>query len=64
MNKSAFTFYRYKGNEYRVTGTVMMKCPKTRKWLLAMKYEQYNNSSQVYVREVNDFYDKFEGFDP
>lgn len=59
-----FIFFRYKGNEYRLIGPISMKCPVTRKWIEAVRYEQYDNPRKSYVREINDFALKFEGFHP
>ena len=61
MNKLDFEHYSYKGNVYKVLGTLKMKDPVSRKWLTAVHYRTRYYISISYVREFKDFMDKFKG---
>lgn len=50
--------YIYKGNKYEVIRACKVKDPATQDWYAAIIY--WNpNTQQTYVREINDFYNKF-----
>lgn len=52
-------FYKYKGKHYIALGIVKMKDPNSRGWFLAAKYEREDIPRVTYVREINDFNEKF-----
>ena len=52
--------FRYKGNDYVVTGEVKFKDPASGEWAQAYLYVNRNEPDTVYVREKSDFDAKFE----
>lgn len=55
--------FEYKGNKYGIQNIVEMKDPSTGKWLKAVHYMPWHNSTKRYVRELDDFIKKFKSVD-
>ncbi len=65
MDELRYTFYEYKGRQYRVISLVQLKNPEDGEWVPAVQYQSYNDGNgQFYVRELEDFIRKFKGFKP
>lgn len=58
--KKNVCLFKFKGNEYAVTGEVKMKHPVTGEWIESYQYVNRSDPFTVYVREKNDFEAKFE----
>ena len=60
MDNSMSNYYEYKGNFYKSYNTVLMKCPTTRDWVKAVRYEGIESDFNIiFIREVDDFNSKF-----
>lgn len=46
-------------NKYRVLGTCKVKDPQTREWYDAVMYREAELGGGIYVREKEEFYQKF-----
>lgn len=57
--KSHLYIYPKNGHEYYVNATIKMKSPDTGEWHDAVLYSNHKDR-QTYVREYNDFFNKFE----
>lgn len=54
--------YYYKGNPYRVLGECKFKNPATRQWHEAVMYQRADdapNKDEIYVRDKEEFYNRF-----
>lgn len=56
--KSHLFIYPKNGHEYYVNAIIKMKSPDTGEWHDAVLYSDYKKR-ETYVREYNDFFDKF-----
>lgn len=50
--------YFYKGNEYRVSKTTLMK-DSQKNWITAVNYHNINNPESDYIRSEEQFKDRF-----
>lgn len=56
------SLWTYKGNTYRIEQVALMKDPNTRQWISCIIYRRRFRKAcddSSYVRESNDFFDKF-----
>lgn len=51
--------YKYKGNPYHIVGFCKFKDPNTREWHDAIMYQRADEISGIYVREREEFYNRF-----
>lgn len=56
--------YEYKGHPYKKIGECLSKNPDTRNWYNAVIYTRQDVASDTYVREKEDFYNKFKPLEP
>ena len=62
MKRLTFGYYRYKGKLYKFVRLVRLKHPTTREWVAAVQYEKSpNTTGDLYVRELREFLNRFEG---
>lgn len=64
MNTEIEGTHEYKGRKYKVQREVKFKHPVTREWVVGVEYTPWDEPTEHYIREKNEFLAKFRRWYP